>query len=41
LGVPADPLPPELDEGEPDTEGDESSQPDAPEPDIDEQYDGD
>ena len=34
-GVPADPLPPELEEGEPDTKDDEMAGPDAPEPEID------
>jgi hypothetical protein len=34
-GIPADPLPPDIDEGEPDTIDDEMAGPDAPEPEID------
>ena len=40
-GIPADPLPPDIDEGEPDMTGDEFAQPDAPDQPADETYDGD
>jgi hypothetical protein len=40
-GIPADPLPPAIEEGEPDTKGDEFAQPDAPDQPADEAYDGD
>jgi hypothetical protein len=40
-GIPADPLPPDIEEGEPDTKDDEFAQPDAPDQPADEAYDGD
>ena len=40
-GIQADPLPPDIDEGEPDTKDDEFAQSVAPDQPADETYDGD
>ena len=40
-GYAANPLPDDIEEGEPDTKGDEFAQPDAPDQPADEVYDGD
>ena len=40
-GIPADPLPDDIDEGDADTKGDEFAEQDAPDQPADEVYDGD